>query len=176
MAPAFIDLDPRQDQRRTWTDEFRYLRSTSRRSTPDDKERLLVCKYDSILVSQLHIPANSNGIDDHCYAYVTIILTHEEDRSTTHYLRKGLDFMIRTYETAVEESINLQQLATNPCVTPSARDDLYDRMMHATVEARTYIQYARARVQELQRQRGPHHQQFDSLHVPTASPTDQHAP
>ena len=69
---------------------------------PDDKERLRVCKYDSILVSQLHIPANSNGIDDQCYAYVTIIMTHEEDRRTTHYLRKGLDFMIRTYEKAVE--------------------------------------------------------------------------
>ena len=85
--------------------------------------------------------------------------------------------MRQTYETAVEEAINLQQLATNPCVTSSTRDDLYDRMMLATEEAWTYIRHTRARVNDLKRQRGPHHEQFDSLHIPTASQSSiQHAP
>ena len=80
---------------------------------------------------------------------------------------------------AVEEAINLQQLATNPCVNSSTRDNLYDRMMLATEEAWTYIRDTRARVDELTRQRGPttYHEQFDSLHVPTASQSStQNAP
>ena len=40
---------------------------------------------------------------------------------------------------AVEEAINMEQLAFNPCVTSSTRDNLYDRMMLATEEAWAYI-------------------------------------
>ena len=60
---------------------------------PGDRHRLRVCKYDSIAVSQFHIPATSNGIDDDCYAYAAIIITHEEGQRTIDYLHKGLTFL-----------------------------------------------------------------------------------
>ena len=171
-------MDSRQSRRTPWSDGLRHLRHQARRtSTWRPHPRLRVCKYDSITVSQFHISATSDGTGDDCFAYATITITHEEDQKTTDYLRKGLHSMIRTYETAVEETINPEQLAINPCVTSATRYRLYDRMMLATEEAWTYIRETRARVKAMTRDRGPHHEAFDSLHIPTASQSsNQHAP
>ena len=121
---------------------------------PNDNHRVRVCKYDTVTVTQFHIPEGSTATSDDAYAYVTIGSTHADERITGEHLRRGLRYLTETYNTAVQEALHHHRTtpwpswaaASSPYVTPITRSDLHDIMMLAAQAGWTYIREARARV------------------------------
>ena len=152
---------------------------------PGDQHRVRVCKYDTVTVKHFHIPEGSTATSDNAYAYVIIDSTHADDRITGDHLRKGLQHLLETYDTAVQEAIHQQRLtpwpswstASSPYVTPTTRADLHDIMMIAAQAGWAHIRQARARVTAHDRSTAPPSRPTDSQHDHTASQSSaQHDP
>ena len=151
---------------------------------PDDKYRVRLCKYDSVLVKHFHVPAGASPTDDSVYAYVHIESTHADDRITGEHLRKGLKHLVDTYNTAVQEALQPRtapwppwSMVANPPATPTIATDLHEIMMIAVQAGWVNIRHTRARVTTIDAPTDPQTTPVDSQHDHMASQSStQHDP
>ena len=151
---------------------------------PDDSHGVRLCKYDTVHVTYLHVPAGVIPTADTVYAYISIETTHADDRRTGEHLRKGLRYLVETFNTAVQEALHPSNApwptwhtVTHPPETPPIAIDLHEIMMITVQAGWVNIRHTRARVAATDAPTDPLTRPMDSEHDNTASHTiDQHDP